>query len=58
MVSKTQRQLILNLVSEYGDLREKLGRNNKTLFDSERAELNKKIGKLFASIEIQLISGK
>lgn len=29
MISKNQRQLILNLIEKYGDLREKYGRNSK-----------------------------
>lgn len=33
MISKNQRQLILNLIEKYGDLRENYGRNSKNLLD-------------------------
>ena len=58
MISKNQRQLILNLIEKYGDLRETYGRNSKNLLDFEKEELNKEIGTLFGSIGTHLICSK
>lgn len=58
MISKNQRQLILNLIEKYGDLRENYGRNSKNLLDFEKEELNKEIGALFGSIGTHLICSK
>lgn len=56
MISKTSRQKIMNLIEQYGDIRERYGRNSKNLLDFEKTDENHKIGYIFGEIEILLRS--
>ena len=58
MISKNQRQLILNLIEKYGSLRETYGRYSKDMDHVEREELKGEIRDLYREIETFLICSK
>ena len=51
MISKKNKQQIMNLIEMYGDIREHYGRNSAHWLDFEKTEENHKIGRLFGAIE-------
>lgn len=58
MISKADRIKILEMIEEYGNIREHYWRNSVNMLDFERSNENKKIGRLFGKIESFLICCK